>query len=388
MMHSLVVRRLVWGMVAWGGMIGAAWAEVKIGINLPLTGFAASDGKSGWEGAKLAVAHANAKGGINGEKIELIAYDDQANPKESPLVAAKLVERDRVVGAASGSYSGATRAAAGVFQAAQIPYVTAYAAHPDITLAGDYMFRVCTMAEVLGRAGAKLIQDLGKKRVALITLKNDFGQALAVGLKEGAKTYGLQLVGEYEYGIQDRQFGPIIAKLKADAPDVIYASGYFYTAGPLVSQLRSAGITVPVIGQTGYDSEEFIQIAGDAAEGTYLTTSLDRDSTSPVTVSFLADYKQVTGGGADMAAATSYTATQVLIEGLKKTGGKGGEALRDALAAGQFDTPIGLLSFNDLHEVKKDVQVQVVRGKEFHRHTVISDPELLAPPGKPGVKGR
>jgi branched-chain amino acid transport system substrate-binding protein len=126
-------------------------ADIKIGFNAPLTGFAASDGKSALEGAKLAGAQANAKGGISGEKVELIVYDDQAAPKEAVPVATKMVEKDKVIGAVSGSYSGSTRAAAPIFQAAKIPYVVAYAIHPDITLSGDYMFRTATMGEVQGR---------------------------------------------------------------------------------------------------------------------------------------------------------------------------------------------------------------------------------------------
>ena len=70
---------------------------MKIGINVPLTGFAAADGKSALDGAKLAVADANAKGGINGEKIELVIYDDQASPKEATPAATKLIEKDKVV---------------------------------------------------------------------------------------------------------------------------------------------------------------------------------------------------------------------------------------------------------------------------------------------------
>lgn len=359
-----------------------ALAEIKIGFNVPLTGFAASDGKSALEGAKLAVAQANAKGGIAGQKLELVIYDDQASPKEAVPVATKLVEKDKVVGAVSGSYSGSTRAAAGIFQQGKVPYVVAYAIHPDITLTGDYMFRVSAMGEVQGRAGSMLVHNLGKKKVALITLKNDFGQALAAGFKEGAAKFGLQIVNEYEYGMQDRQFGALVSKVKSDNPDIIYASGYFFTAGPLVSQLRSAGVMVPVIGQEGYDSDKFIEIAGPASEGTYVTTSLDRDSDSTATKTFLADFRKATGANADMVAAASYTATSVLIEGLKKTDGKGGEALKNALAAGTFDAPIGKLTFNDLHEVKKDVQVQIVKDKAFHRHSVISGP-LLTPPSKP-----
>lgn len=358
-----------------------AFADIKIGFNVPLTGFAAADGKSALEGAKLAVEQANAKGGIAGQKVELVVYDDQASPKEAVPVATKLVGKDKVVGAVSGSYSGSTRAAAGIFQQGKVPYVVAYAIHPDITLTGDYMFRVSAMGEVQGRAGSMLVQNLGKKKVVMITLKNDFGQALAAGFKEGAAKFGQQIVNEYEYSMQDRQFGALVSKVKSDNPDVIYASGYYFTAGPLVSQLRAAGVTAPIIGQEGYDSDKFIEIAGAAAEGTYVTTSLDRDSDSAVTKSFLADFRKAVGSNADMVAASAYTATSVLLEGLKKTNGKGGEELKNALAAGNFDTPIGKLAFNDLHEVKKDVQVQIVKDKAFRRHSVITGP-LLVPPSK------
>lgn len=368
-------------------LAGAAHADVKIGLNVPLTGFAAADGKSALEGAKLAVAQANAAGGIKGEKIELVVYDDQASPKEAAPIATKLIEKDKVAIAVSGSYSASTRAAAPVFQAAKVPYVVAYSIHPDVTATGDYMFRASTMGEVQGRAGAKLIGEvLNKKKVALITLKNDFGQALASGFKEGAPKFGIKITNEYEYGMSDRQFGPLISSLKADNPDAIYASGYFFTAGPLVSQLRAAGITAPVIGQEGYDSEKFMEIAGPASEGVYVTTSLDRDSASPVTKAYLADYRKAVGSGSDMVAASTYSATFIAIEALKKAGSGNHEAIRNAIAAGTFETPVGKLSFNDLHEVNKDVQVQIVKDKAFHRFAVISDPVYLAAPTKASLK--
>ena len=359
-----------------------ALAQLKIGINVPLTGFAAADGKSALDGAKLAVADANAKGGINGVKLELVIYDDQASPKEATPAATKLIEKDKVVVGVSGSYSASTRAAAPLFQAAKVPYVVAYSIHPDVTLAGDYVFRKATMGEVQGRAGAKLSSDLGKKKVVMITLKNDFGQALGAGFKEAAPKFGVKILNEYEYSMPDRQFGALISKVKSDNPELLYASGYYFTAGPLVNQLRAAGVAVPVIGQEGYDSEKFIEIAGAAAEGTLVTTSLDRDSPAPVTQAFLKDFRAAYNYGADMVGASTFTATAIAIEGLKKTGGKGGEALKKAIESGTFSTPIGTLTFNDLHEVKKDIQVQVVKGKAFHRHSVISDPVLLAPPTK------
>ncbi|MED5290224.1 MAG: ABC transporter substrate-binding protein [SAR324 cluster bacterium] len=355
--------------------------SVKIGFNVPLTGFAAADGKSALNGAKLAVKQANQSGGINGKMIELVVYDDQASPKQAVPISNKLIEKDKVVAAISGSYSGATRAAAGVFQSAEIPYISAYAVHPEITKAGNYVFRTSFMGEVQGRAGAKLIgATLQRKRVVLITLKNDFGKSLAAGFKEAAGQFNLQIVNEYEYSIKDRQFGPIVAKVKADAPEAIYATGYFFTAGPLVSQLRAAGITVPVIGQEGYDSEQFIKIAGKASEGTIITTSLDRDSNSSETRSFISEFEAMAGHKVDMVAASGHTAMKVLVAAMKKAGTTSPSAIRNAIAQTNLVASTGSISFNDLGEVQKNVQVQVVRDGDFHYHSEIRDQVLLAPP--------
>jgi branched-chain amino acid transport system substrate-binding protein len=283
----------------------------------------------------------------------------------------------------SGSYSGPTRSAAGVYQEAKIPYISAYAIHPDITRAGDYVFRTSFLGEVQGRGGAKLIGNvIGKKRVVMITLQNDFGKSLAAGFKEATGNYGIKIVNEYQYSIKDRQFGPIVAKVKADKPDAIYASGYYFTAGPLVSQLRAAGITVPIIGQEGYDSQKFIEIAGKAAEGVIITTSLDRDSDVPETKDFIEAFEKKAGFKVDMVAASAHTAIMVVADALKRAGTSDPKALRDAIAKTDLKVSTGTIKFNKLGEVMKAVQVQVVRDGNWHRHSVIDDPALLAPPSQ------
>ncbi len=355
--------------------------SIKIGFNVPLTGFAAADGNSALVGAQLAVEQVNGAGGINGDMLELVVYDDQASPKESAPLAVKLITQDEVVAGISGSYSGATRAAATIYQEDATPYIAAYAVHPDITRAGEYVFRTSFMGEVQGRAGAKLIGGMmGLKRVAMITLNNDFGKSLATGFKDQAANFGIEIVSEYEYSIKDREFGPIVSKVRADAPDAIYASGYFFTAGPLVRQLRAAGIDAPVIGQEGYDTQKFIEIAGPAAEGVIITTSLDRDSTDPVAQSFIAGFTAKAGYPADMVGASTHTAVLVMAEALKMAGPGDKAALRDAIAATTLDAATGNISFNGLGEVRKDVQVQIVKDGNWRHYAVISDPALLAPP--------
>lgn len=366
--------------LSFGGPIQAA-DTIKIGFNAPLTGFAAADGKSSSEGAKLAVKQINEAGGVLGKQLELIIYDDQANPAQSIPIANKLIGKDKVVLGISGSYSGPTRSAAGVFQEAGIPYISAYAIHPDITRAGNMVYRTGLLGTVQGRAGAKLVGEImGKKKVVIITLQNDFGKSLAEGFKEFAPKYGIVVIAEYEYSMKDRQFGSIVAKVKADQPDAIYASGYYFTCGPLVNQLRAAGVDTPVIGQEGYDGQKFIEIAGTAAEGVLITTTLDRDSKEKETVDFIKAFEEQAGYPADMVAASAHTAVKVAAAAMEKAGSTDPEKIRQAIAETSLKASTGLIKFNKLGEVMKPVQVQIVKGGRWHHYAVIDDPELLVAP--------
>ncbi len=88
---------------------------ILLGFHAPLTGFAAGDGKSASLGAELAVEQINAAGGVMGRPLELVVYDDQAKAEQAVPIANKLIGDD-VALVISGSYSGPSRAAAGVMQ--------------------------------------------------------------------------------------------------------------------------------------------------------------------------------------------------------------------------------------------------------------------------------
>jgi len=357
--------------------------NIKIGFHAPLTGFAASDGKTALQGAELAVEQVNAAGGINGRKLELVVQDDQAKPDQAVPLANKYIgEGLKVV--ISGSYSGPTRAAAGVFQNAKIPYISAYAIHPDITRAGNYVFRTSFMGDVQGRVAPKLISEqLKKQKVTLLTLNNEFGQALAVGFKEAAPKFGVQILSEYTYAMGDRQFGSIVASVKRDNPEVLYVTGYFFNAGPLVAQLRASGVNAIIVGTEGIDTHNFITIAKDAAEGVIITTSLDRDTKLPEMRQFIDDYEKRFNVGAEMVAASTHTAVNVVAAAMRKVGADDPAKLRDAIAATK-DLPVatGKISFNSLGEVYKAAQIQIIKGGKFHFYSVIDDPVFLAPPTK------
>jgi len=135
-----------------------------------------------------------------------------------------------------------------------------------------------------------------------------------------------------------------------------------------------------VIGQEGYDSQHYIEIAGAAAEGTIITTSLDRDSSSAETQDFIKAFEAKTGNKSDMVAASAHTAIKVLAAAMTVAGTTDRAAIRDAIAATTLIASTGTISFNALGEVQKSVQVQIVKDGNWHHYTVIDDAALLAPP--------
>jgi len=180
--------------------------------------------------------------------------------------------------------------------------------------------------------------------------------------------------------MKDREFCAFVSKVNSDNPEVIYASGYFFTAGPLVRQLRAAGINAPVIGQEGYDSQKFIEIAGPDAEGVIITTSLDRDSDVAITQDFISGFEAKAGYPSDMVAASAHTAVLVMADAMARALDDSSGALRNAIANANVAASTGQISFNALGEVEKDVQVQSVKDGNWHHYAVIRDRGLLAPP--------
>ncbi|MFA7621879.1 MAG: ABC transporter substrate-binding protein, partial [Aminobacteriaceae bacterium] len=157
---------------------------VKIGMLVPLTGPAAADGASALASVQIALDQVNSGGGVLGKQVELTYYDDRADTKDAVALAYKLIEQDKIVAFVAGSYSLPTRSVAPIFQEEEIPLVSAYAIHPDVTRAGDFCFRNGFLGFVEGKAaGYAAHKLLGSKRVALLTSDNDFGTTLVTGFK-------------------------------------------------------------------------------------------------------------------------------------------------------------------------------------------------------------
>lgn len=365
-------------------LCGAAVAgeTIKIGMLAPLTGFAAADGFSVYESVKIAVDKVNAGGGVLGKKVELVCYDDVADPKQSVPLAYKLIEQDKVVGFVAGSYSLPTRAVSAIFNDEEVPLVSAYALHPDITI-GDYTFRNGFLGTVEGKGAAHVAVELLKaKRIALIVSDNDFGTTLSQGFDEYVKGVdGVEIVSTQRYPMSEKDFKPYLSKMQALNPDVLFFSGYYFQIGPALKQAREMGITIQFIGEEGADSPKTAEIAGSAAEGLIIVTNLNRDDERPFVQEFLATYRKLHSIEPDMVGASAYDAFMLILDAIKKAGTTEGPAVAKALAETKdYNGLTGLIAgFDADGEVVKPVQIQTIKDGVFRYYGVITDPKLITP---------
>jgi len=357
---------------------------IKMGLLVPLTGPAAADGTSALYSVQIALDQVNKDGGVLGKQVELVYYDDRADAKEAVALAYKLIEQDKIAAFVAGSYSLPTRAVAPIFQEERIPLVAAYAIHPDVTTAGDFCFRNGFLGFVEGKAaGYASHKLLGAKTVALLTSDNDFGRTLVTGFKEYADKYApdLKIVSEQAYPFSEKDYKPYLSKIKELNPDVIFASGYYFQTGPLLRQARELGIESKILGEEGADSPKLVEIAGEAAEGFYIVTNFDRDDPRPVVQNFLKEFRSRHKFEPDMVGASAYDAFMIIVNAMKTAGTTDGKPVRDAIAATVgYDGLTGVMGgFDEIGEVVKPVQVQVVKEGLFRHFGVVDDPELIKP---------
>lgn len=357
---------------------------VKIGMLVPLTGPAAADGASALGSVQIALDQVNAAGGVLGKQVELIYYDDRGDTKDAVALAHKIIEQDKIAAFVAGSYSLPTRSVAPIFQEEEVPLVAAYAIHPDVTKAGDFCFRNGFLGLVEGKAaGYAAHKLLGGKRVALLTSDNDFGQTLVQGFKQYQAKFApdLEIVSEQTYPVSEKDYKPYLSRIKELNPDVIFASGYYFQTGPMLRQARELGIGTKIIGEEGADSPKLMEIAGENAEGFYIVTNFDRDDPRPVVQDFLKEYRARHKIEPDMVGASAYDAFMIIVEAIKTAGSTDGRKIRDAIAAlKDYNGLTGLIGgFDEIGEVVKPVQVQVVKDGFFRHFGVVTEPELIQP---------
>lgn len=262
--------------VAMGALSQQALANdliVKIGFAAPLTGPSAHQGKDVQNGIEVALAEANAKKFKIGGKVakfELVAEDDQGDPKTGTMVAQRLA--DGKVSVVIGHYnSGTSIPASRVYADARIPQISPSATNPTLTNQGlPSVFRVVNDDSALGRyAGNYIVRNLKSKRIAVIDDRTAYGQGLADEVAKAIKAAGGNLVAREFTNDKAVDFNSILTSCKRASVDMVFFAGLDYQAATMVKQMRNLGIKSSFMNIGNLPNDGFGKLAGKAAEGIY-----------------------------------------------------------------------------------------------------------------------
>ncbi len=325
---------------------------IRIALAGPVTGAVAQYGDMQFMGAQMAIEQINKKGGVNGQQLQSVVYDDACDPKQAVAVANKIVN-DGISFVVGHLCSSSTQPASDIYEDEGILMITAASTSPDITARGyQLIFRTIGLDSLQGPTAGNFIADQIKpNNVAVIHDKQQYGEGIATSVKQTLESKNVK-VGLFE-GINagDKDFSSLIAKLRREGVDFVYYGGYHPEMGLLLRQSREKGLNVRFMGPEGVGNSEISAIAGPASEGMLVTLpkSFDQDPRNQALVEAFKAKKQDPSGPFVF---PSYAAVQVIAEGIEKAGSTDTDKVAEALRSNTFDTPTGNLSFDEKGDLK------------------------------------
>ncbi|HKA45838.1 MAG TPA: branched-chain amino acid ABC transporter substrate-binding protein [Burkholderiales bacterium] len=341
---------------------------VKIGQASPLTGPQAHLGKDNDNGARLAIEEANAKGlTIGGAKVkfELVSEDDQADPKTGTIVAQKLVD-SKVAGVVGHLNSGTTIPASKIYNDAGIPQISPSATAVEVTARGyKTVFRTMANDAQQGKVLGQYALKAGAKRIAVIDDRTAYGQGLADEFEKAAKAGGATIVGREFTTDKATDFRAILTGIKGKKPDLVFYGGMDTQAGPMVAQMKSLGMTAKFLGGDGAQSQEFIKLAGPAAEGVIASSpGLPLDNmpgSKGFKDKFTAKYGQI-----QIYAPYAYDAASTLIDAMQKANSAEPAKYLPELAKTNRQGVTGPITFDEKGDLKNGpITLYVVKGGKW-----------------------
>jgi branched-chain amino acid transport system substrate-binding protein len=336
----------------------AAPSEVlKIGHVAPLTGGIAHLGKDNENGARLAVEEINAAGGLKvGDKtykLELVAEDDKADPKEGTISAQKVVDSGAVA-VVGHLNSGTTIPASKIYSDAGMTQISPSATNPKYTQQGfKTAFRVVANDNQQGAVLANYAADtLKAKTIAILDDRTAYGQGLADVVERVAKEKGIKVVGREFTNDKATDFNAILTKVRASKPDVVMYGGMDATAGPMAKQMKQLGIKSVLLAGDGVCTPEFIKLAGDAAGILHCSQAGEAVEKLAKGTEFVDKYKKRFNSEVQIYSPYSYDAVYVIAEAIKRAGKADRASITSAMPATNYPGLTGNVAFDDKGDIK------------------------------------
>ena len=333
----------------------ASAAEIKIGVAEALTGNAAQYGVPIRKGFELAAGEINARGGVNGHKIELVIEDEQGKKEEAINVFKKLIFQDKVLMLFGPTLSNSAQASDPVAQGAKVVVFGTSNTADGITSIGNYVFRnSVTEADILPVTLKIAAQKTGLKKVAVLYGNDDiFTKSGYDNFAKALRALKIPVTTTETFAKGDVDFKPQLTKIKASNPDAVVLSALVAEGAPIMVQARQLALTAPFIGGNGMNSPRIFELAKDNSDNLWVGSPWSVENPAPENQRFIAAYQKAYGGLPDQFAAQAHDAMYIAAQALKRIKLMGKleadrKALRDALPVIQWTGATGPFKFRQV----------------------------------------
>ena len=330
---------------------GVAAEEVRIGLANPFTGPYAASGERTRSAVELAVETINGSGGVLGRKVRLVAVDDGCGTDQAAAAALELIKAgvQFVVGHRC---SHSSLMAAPVYEAVGVPMMSVDSTHPMLTDEGrDNIFRLIGRDDVQGRmAGDWLAAHRPRRPIGIVHDDSTYGKGLATRTRERLREVGVKeaLFAAYTPGADN--YGPLLEQVRQAGIGLLYIGGYGPDAGRIVRAARGRDSTLQLVGGDGLEMDEFWTTAGPAGEGTIFTAR--RDPSGEPEAARVLDAFRAMGLGSRPSGLGAYAAVQVWSEAAARAGSVDPGKVTQALHRGRFGTVLGRVTFDEKGDVE------------------------------------
>ena len=345
----ILALALAVGLVCMPGAAVQAADTIKVGVVLPLTGKQAKFGEIEKNSFLLALQEINAKGGVNGKKIDLLIEDDTSKPDVGRSAIEKLISQDKVIVVGGGYSSSVTFGMCAVAQQRKVPFVVNTGSADKITEQGwNYIFRLNPPVSEYTKGLVTFLKEVAKpKSVAILYENSLFGQSGSKKFAKLAKKLGIKVLLKegYEAGAVD--FKPLLTKTKAAKPDLVYMISYVMDASLLMRQSRELNFNPKLFvgGAAGFTLPEFVKNAGPAAQYVFSATLWVPEVPYPGAKAYFDAYMKKYGHATEYHGAEAYACLYVIADALKRAKSLTPEGVRAALLKTDMMTAFGPVKF-------------------------------------------
>jgi branched-chain amino acid transport system substrate-binding protein len=251
--------------------IGFAAGTIKIGALFAVTGPASFLGEPEKKTLELLVKDINAKGGINGMKLEAVIYDTAGDATKAVQLATKLVKDDKVVAIIGPSTTGESMAVIPVVEKEHIPLISCAAGIKITEPVKKWVFKTPANDHIAAEKILNYLTKQKQKKIALLTVTDSFGSSGREQLKVLARQKGFTIVADEVYGPKDTDMTAQLTKIRGIKPDAIICWGTNPGPAVITKNVKQLGVKIPLYMSHGVASKKYIELAGtDAAEGVML----------------------------------------------------------------------------------------------------------------------